>query len=177
MLNIPIAADYEIINKAKTKQNKKQQQQTNKKKVVFFIRMTVAGNNDAGQHAHPLSLFSVAVYKCLRIGTLFNPRFLLLVICIIDTWYHYLGSFTTTITEGPTLSNIAYFLQKYSRNKPDSTCKFGNITLSRNEVSCIGPVKQKKKKKKKRTIIFLSNSLNMCIGCSKEPSHEWRRFF
>ena len=110
--------------------------------------MTVAGNNDAGQHAHPLSLFSVAVYKCLRIGTLFNPRFLLLLICIIDTWYHYLGSFITTITKGPTRSSIAYLLQKYSRNKSDSTCKFGNIALSRNEVSGIGPVKQNKREKK-----------------------------
>ena len=34
----------------------------------------------------------------------------------------------------------------------------------------IGPVKQKKKRK--IAIIFLSISLNMCVWCSKEPSHR-----
>ena len=42
------------------------------------------------------------------------------------------------------------------------------------EITCttIGPVKQKKRK---IAIIFLhvSISLNMCFGCSKEPSHRY----
>ena len=38
----------------------------------------------------------------------------------------------------------------------------------------IGPVKQKKAKKFERKIVinFLPNILNMCFGCSKEPSHR-----
>ena len=35
----------------------------------------------------------------------------------------------------------------------------------------IGPVKQKKNLSK-IAIIFLSINLNMCFGCSKEPSHR-----
>ena len=48
------------------------------------------------------------------------------------------------------------------------------------KTDCIGTVKHKKKKEKKNkkkknpkiTIIFLSIVLNMCFGCSKEPSHR-----
>ena len=40
----------------------------------------------------------------------------------------------------------------------------------------IGPVQQKKKRRK-IVIIFLSISLKMCIGCSKEPSHRDHMFW
>ena len=41
-------------------------------------------------------------------------------------------------------------------------------------VGVIGPFKQKNKRK--IAIIFLPISLNICFGCSKEPSHQDRSF-
>ena len=62
------------------------------------------------------------------------------------------------------LSRIWYFKYMLSR-------KFNPLYKNVFFQLVTGPVKQKKKKRK-IAIIFLSISLNMCFGCSKEPSHR-----